>query len=200
MEVVAQVREMQELGTESALRRSKARPSAFTEFYGAHARDVLAFFVRRTFDVDAARDLAAETFAQAFQHRGRFRGDGEEQEAAWLYAIARHQLNRYIRRGVTQRKALEKLGIRVPPLHDDDRARILELAGSADVRARVAAAFDELDERQQLALKLRVIDELPYPHVAASLGVSEQTARARVSRALRTLADRSDLAPRKEAA
>ncbi|HEX8205535.1 MAG TPA: RNA polymerase sigma factor [Solirubrobacteraceae bacterium] len=185
---------------ESALRRSRDRPSAFTEFYAVHARDVLAFFVRRTFDVDAARDLAAETFAQAFQHRARFRGTGGEQEAAWLYAIARHQLSRYVRRGVASRKAVRRLGIRVPPVHDDDRGRILELAGSADIRARVSAAFDELDEQQRLALKLRVIDELPYPQVATTLGVSEQTARARVSRALRALADRSDLAPHKEAA
>jgi DNA-directed RNA polymerase specialized sigma24 family protein len=33
-------------------------------------------------------------------------------------------------------------------------------------------------------LQLRVVEERPYAQVAAALGVSEQTARARVSRAL----------------
>ena len=40
---------------------------------------------------------------------------------------------------------------------------------------------------QREALELRIVKELPYPEVAIALGVSEQTARARVSRALRAL-------------
>jgi DNA-directed RNA polymerase specialized sigma24 family protein len=38
-----------------------------------------------------------------------------------------------------------------------------------------------------------VIDERPYAEVARTLGISEQTARARVSRALRRLADATDM-------
>jgi RNA polymerase sigma-70 factor (ECF subfamily) len=53
----------------------------------------------------------------------------------------------------------------------------------------VASAFSDLSGDQREALRLRVIDELPYPEIAESLGVSEQTARARVSRGLRRLAD-----------
>jgi DNA-directed RNA polymerase specialized sigma24 family protein len=57
----------------SGLRRARQEPSAFTDFYTAHSRRLLVFFARRTFDVEAARDLTAETFAHAFEHR-RFRG------------------------------------------------------------------------------------------------------------------------------
>ena len=53
----------------------------------------------------------------------------------------------------------------------------------------MASAFSDLSGDQREALRLRVIDELPYPEIAESLGVSEQTARARVSRGLRRLAD-----------
>ena len=60
-------------------------------------------------------------------------------------------------------------------------------------RARRAAlrgpgALAELGPEQREAVRLRVVDELGYPAVAARLGVSEQTARARVSRGLRALA------------
>lgn len=58
----------------SSLRESRERPMAFDGFYQAHARELLLFFTRRTFDVEVARDLTAETFAQAFEHRRRFRG------------------------------------------------------------------------------------------------------------------------------
>lgn len=149
----------------------------------------LTFFARRTFDVEAARDLMAETFAQAFQHRRRFRGSSDEEAGGWLYAIARHQLSHYVRHGVARRKAVRKLGIRVPVVSDDDYDRILELAGLNEMRACVADAFVTLGPAQQRALRLRVIDELPYPEVARLLAVSEATARARVSRALRALAD-----------
>jgi RNA polymerase sigma-70 factor, ECF subfamily len=165
------------------------QPSEFTAFYSAHSRRLLAFFVRRTFDVEVARDLTAETFAEAFEHRRRFRGSSEAEAAAWLFGIARHQLSRYARTGSVRRRAVERLGIRVPEVSEDDHERIVELAGLAEMRDRVAAAFSDLSGDQREALRLRVIDELPYAEIAETLGVSEQAARARVSRGLRRLAD-----------
>jgi RNA polymerase sigma-70 factor (ECF subfamily) len=44
-----------------------------------------------------------------------------------------------------------------------------------------------LSDEQREALQLRVVEETPYEEVARRLGVSEQAARARVSRGLRTL-------------
>lgn len=165
------------------------QPSEFAAFYAAHSRRLLAFFARRTFDVEVARDLTAETFAEAFEHRRRFRGSTEAEAAAWLFGIGRHQLSRYARTGSVRRRAVERLGIRLPEVSEDDHDRIVELAGLAEMRDRVAAAFSDLSGDQREALRLRVIDELPYAEVAETLGVSEQTARARVSRGLRRLAD-----------
>jgi RNA polymerase sigma factor (sigma-70 family) len=165
------------------------QPSEFAAFYSAHSRRLLAFFARRTFDVEIARDLTAETFAEAFAHRRRFRGSTDAEAAAWLFGIARHQLSRYARTGRVRRKAIERLGIRLPEVSEDDHERIVELAGLAELRDRVAAAFSDLSGDQREALRLRVVDELPYAEVAETLGVSEQTARARVSRGLRRLAD-----------
>lgn len=162
--------------------------SGFDAFYEEHALRLAIYFARRTFDVEAARDLTAETFAQAFEGRSRFRGASDEEAAAWLYGIARHQLSRYVRRGVARRRAVERLGIQVPHVSSDDRERIIELAGLADVRERVRDALQDLSPDQRTALQLRVVDDRPYAEVATRLGVSEGTARARVSRALRKLA------------
>lgn len=177
----------------SSLRRARQEPAAFSDFYAAHSRQLLAFFVRRTFDVETARDLTAETFAQAFEHRRRFRGLTDVEARGWLYGIARHQLSRYARKGVVERRAVSRLGIRLPPVSEEDYDRIVELAGLSQLRDRVAIAFGELSDGQRDALRLRVIDDRPYDEVAQALGISEQTARARVSRALRRLADTIDL-------
>jgi RNA polymerase sigma factor (sigma-70 family) len=176
------------------LRRARTEPAAFAPVYAAMAPRLLAFLVRRTFDVEVATDLTAETFALAFEGRRRFRGSTDAEAAGWLFGIARHQLSRYVRNGIVERKAVGRLGLDVPAVTEDDHERIVELAGLGELRARVAAAFSDLPPDQHDALRLRVVDERPYPEVAAALGVSEQTARARVSRALRRLADAAELA------
>ena len=178
------------------LRRSVSEPELFARFYDEHVNGVIAFVARRTFDVEIARDLTAETFAQAFRGRRRFRGTTDAEAAAWLYAIARHLLSRYVRRGIVERKATERLGIAVPQLGEGDYERVVQLAGLEGVRAIVAGAFERLGPDQREAVRLRVVDELPYPEVAARLAISEPTARARVSRGLRQIASTLDTVPR----
>jgi RNA polymerase sigma factor (sigma-70 family) len=160
----------------------------FSSFYAANAERVLIFLSRRCLDPALALDLMAETFAQAFASRGKYRGRSDDDAAAWVFGIARHQLAGYFRRGRAERRAIAKLGIEVPSLDAEDQERIEELADLAALRAEVAQQFETLPSNQRKALRLRVVDEVPYPEVARMLGVSEQTARARVSRGLRRLA------------
>jgi RNA polymerase sigma factor (sigma-70 family) len=176
-----------------SLRDAGRTPSAFSYVYQAKSEEILVFFLRRTFDVELARDLTAETFALAFEHRRRFRGSTDAEAAAWIFSIARRQIARYIRKGVIHRRAVERLGIDMPAVSAEDYQRIVELAGLAELRGAVARAFSTLPTEQREALRLRIVDECPYADVAARLGVSEQTARARVSRGLRRLADAIDV-------
>lgn len=144
-------------------------------------------------DVEVALDLMSETFAVALEQCGRFRGATEEEELGWLYAIARSQLSHYWRDGGVERRALQRLGIEPAQLTDADIERIEHLAGLAELATHVDGALAALPTDQREAIRLRVVDELDYPNVAASLGISEQTARARVSRGLRTLAGDMEL-------
>ena len=162
-------------------------PSTFAELYARHQRGLLAFFMRRTFDAEAAVDLVGETFAQAFTGRRRFRGTTAESEAALLYTVARRLLSRYYKRGRAERAALERLGVARPELDDESLVRIEELAGVATMRALIAEQLRVLPAEHRAALELRVVEERDYDDVAARLGVTEQTARARVSRGLRAL-------------
>jgi RNA polymerase sigma factor (sigma-70 family) len=157
---------------------------AIARLYDRHARTLLAFLARRTAEPEVAVDLLAETFASAFKDRRSFRGDDP---LAWLYGIARHQLADYFRRGRVERRALARLGVQRRALTDAEYDRIEELAGSRELRDEVAAALASLTPEHRDAVRLRVVEERPYPEVARSLGISEQTARARVSRALRAL-------------
>ncbi len=50
---------------------SRTDPEAFTALYRRHAEALLRFFARRTLDPEAAAELTAETFAQAFASKIR---------------------------------------------------------------------------------------------------------------------------------
>lgn len=171
-----------------ALRRSRREPEAFVGFYRAHVDALLRYMVRRVCDAEAALDLTAESFAQAYIARRRFRGQTEEEAVAWLYRIAQRQLARYYRRAKTERRALRRLGIEPPRLDDERQARIEELAESEGAREAVRRELTRLSPAKREAVELRVVEELPYAEVARRLEISEGTARVRVTRGLKTLA------------
>jgi RNA polymerase sigma-70 factor (ECF subfamily) len=65
---------------------------------------MLGFFVRRTLDAESAAELVAETFAEAFASRSRFRDEGVD-GVGWLYGIGKHLLSRYFRAGAVEARA-----------------------------------------------------------------------------------------------
>jgi RNA polymerase sigma factor (sigma-70 family) len=163
-------------------------PADFSAFYAEYAERVLLFHARRCLDAELAVDLMAETFAEALASRRRFRGTSEAEAAAWLFGIARNQLASFFRRGRAERRALTRLRIQVPAVAEDDLARIEALADIDAMRGHVADQLARLSPEQRDALRMRIVDELGYPELARRLQVSEETARARVSRGLRQLA------------
>lgn len=176
--------------TAAALKASARDPQAFEQFYDVHASQLLAYIARRVYDADLAMDLTSEVFAKAYIGRRAFRGSTDREAAGWLYKIADRQIGRYFKKASVERKALARLGVEPPSLDDEQRARVEDLADLARLRRGVHQALTSLPEPQREALRLRVIDELPYSDVARRLGITEQTARSRVSRGLRGLAAR----------
>ncbi|MDQ8047238.1 MAG: RNA polymerase sigma factor [Solirubrobacteraceae bacterium] len=176
-------------------------PSDISRLYAAHARELVAYFARRTYDGEVAVDLTAETFAAAFTGRARFVGRTDEDAMRWIYGIARNQLAQFFRDGRVERTAMAKLGVERRDLTEPEYERIEELAELDGVRRRVASELSAMPEDQARILRLRVVDELGYDEIAEQLDISETTARARVSRALRGLAVRLEpFMPAEEAA
>jgi RNA polymerase sigma factor (sigma-70 family) len=158
--------------------------------YRRDARRLLLWLTRRTYDAQLAVDLVGETYARALESRRRYTGDPADAEAlaAWTWGIARNVLQDALRRGRAERRALRRLGAQPPLLEPLELRRIEELAELGSLRAALAGALEDLSPQQRDAVRLRVVDELAYPVVASRLGITEQAARARVSRALRVLA------------
>ena len=172
---------------------------AFAELYSRCAGELVGFFARRTYDPEVAVDLLAETFAVAFRDRRQFRGPDLLAARAWLYGVARHRLALYFRRGRIERRAVAQLGVERRALTPLEYDRIEELAASRSLREALSAEFEGLGVEQREVLRLRVVEGRSYADVAEELGISEENARARASRALRTLRESPGLRELKEA-
>jgi DNA-directed RNA polymerase specialized sigma24 family protein len=142
----------EELSDAEVLRLSREEPEAFGGFYERHAETVLRYFARRTLDPEAA-ELTAETFAEAFASRRRFRDHGRG-GLAWLYGIGRHLLSRYFRTGVVDTRARGRLGVPERGISEEDYERIEELIDFEQVGRAIATAFSLLSEDQREALTL----------------------------------------------
>ncbi len=161
---------------------------AFSDLYRCEGEAVLMFLTRRTFDGELAVELTAETFAIALRSWNKLGGLVHEQQRAWLFTVASRQFANYVRRSKVERRALRRLGIQLPSVEHEDVLLIERRAGLQELRVTVGRELERLSVDQCEALRLRVVEERPYREVAEALGVSEQTARARVSRGLRVLA------------
>jgi RNA polymerase sigma factor (sigma-70 family) len=168
--------------TDAQLLRRASDPD-FAELYRRHAQAVYDW-CRRHLDW-AAADLTAETFAQAWLGRRRFRDERGGSALPWLLGIARNVLRESARRDRIETRARAKLGLPLDLAAED---------GFADVDQRLsprqglARALEQLPPHERRALELRVVDDLPYGEVAERLEIRPAAARLRVSRALRRLA------------
>lgn len=171
----------------AALKRSLDHPSEFTLVYEFAVDKVLNQLLRQTFDADVAAELTAETFARALEKRKQFKGTHDAEVMAWLNSIARRLHLNYIRRGQVAQRSLKRLKIELPELSDIEREEVEQSIDFAHMRDALREALSGLPTTSQAALKLRVIDEMPYVDVAFQLGISEQAARAQVSRAIRSV-------------
>jgi RNA polymerase sigma factor (sigma-70 family) len=156
---------------------------AFGELYRRHALTVYQWFNRRL--AWAASDLTAETFAQAWLSRRRFRDERDGSALPWLLGIANNLLRDSAKRDRIETRARKRLGLPLDLAIDDGFTDVEERLSP---RLALAEHLANLPAHERRALQLRVVDELPYAEVAARLQIRPAAARLRVSRALRRLA------------
>jgi len=173
------------------IRASRSDADAFRLVYDRYAARVYGFHLGRTRDADAAHDLTAETFAQAWLARHTFRDQAGGSAGPWLFGIARHVLSASVRCGRLEQTACTRLGIRERLEREPATAEPDEtwLDGLDE-------ALAELPEGQLDAIRLRYVHDLPYEELAGALDTTPQAARVRVHRGLSAL--RLRLNPSKE--
>ena len=156
---------------------------AFRVLYDRYADQIHRYHLRRCRDEEAAFDLVAETFAQAWCVRRAFRDEADGSAAPWLYGIARNVLRQSVRRKRLEENARQRLGVRDQPGRPDVTPEESWLDGADEL-------LDALPAEQRRAVELRVVEDLTYDRVARRLAITPETARMRVHRAFKALRER----------
>ncbi|HEY2427876.1 MAG TPA: sigma-70 family RNA polymerase sigma factor, partial [Acidimicrobiales bacterium] len=150
---------------------------AFGEIVRRYYPSLLGHARRRLGDRRVAEDVVQEAFLRAYRALPRFGGD--YQLGPWLHRIT---ANVCTTEGARRSRELDAQR-RWAAGATDDALRPDEYAEHVEALARVLAAIETLPSNYREALVLRDVMDLDYADVADRSGISEQNARARVSRA-----------------
>jgi RNA polymerase sigma factor (sigma-70 family) len=177
--------------------RAREDPEALAELYLRYREGLYRWFRLRLPEA-AASELTAELFAQVALGLKRFRDEANGSAAPWLYGIAKNLVRRYYERGRIEETGRRRLGLPIRSYEQDFEA-IEERIRASQLQGDLESALDSLPKTQREALKLRIVGELAYQEVAATLGCSETAARIRVMRALGKLGQLLGAAPARPA-
>jgi RNA polymerase sigma factor (sigma-70 family) len=147
-------------------------PIDFTAFYRAYRPMVIRFVAARVRSGDGhlVEDLAQETFLRAWRYLPGLQVDQPGAVEKWLCTIARHAVADLYRKGPgRQRTAETPADPRAAPVWwsdlvavGDDTDRVCELLDAA-------AAWERASDETRRAVRLRLVDELPWVVIARSL-------------------------------
>jgi RNA polymerase sigma factor (sigma-70 family) len=170
--------------------RSLLEPTAFALIFERHFRSVHTYLHRRV-GRDLADDLAAETFAVAFERRASCRATSTV--LPWLCGIATNLLRHRWRVERRQLRAFARGGDDRWAEYEDEAAARVD--GSA-LNARLARALVAMRSCERDALLLYALADLTYEEIASALEVPVGTVRTWLHRA--RLTAQRELAPETE--
>ena len=128
---------------------------------------------------DLADDLAAETFARAFESRDRFVSIRDD-ALPWLYGIATNLLRGHWRSEERGLRAFAALGSDDAVQFDEDG--IADRVDAERQSAELAAALLALPPNQRDAVCLRALADLSYEEIAIALDTSGDAVKALLQR------------------
>jgi RNA polymerase sigma factor (sigma-70 family) len=162
------------------LARSIQEPRAFEPIFERHFAPIHRYLHRRA-GRDLADELAAETFALAFERRASCRAIGSA--LPWLYGIATNLLRRRRRAERRQLRAYGRSGVDRWAAYEDEAA---VRADGSSRGGRLARALAAMRPRERDALLLYALADLSYEEIAFALQVPVGTVRTWLHRARQT--------------
>ena len=156
------------------------------ELFRRHYRPLCLYALHYLKDADAAEDVVQEVFTAWWQKAGSGTREPVANVKSYLYTMVR---NRCI-------DALRHSGLQADHLQPEDAAGLItddEAQERSEREARLWQAVERLPRQRRELLLMSKRDAMSYEEIAEAAGLSVNTVRNQISRALHTL--RSALSP-----
>jgi RNA polymerase sigma-70 factor (ECF subfamily) len=172
--------------------------SSFQQIFARYNRPVYSFFANRGFSKEESRDLTQETFLEAFRSLPSFRGESSFE--TWLFAIAKNVWRLDLRRRSRTKRSGEEVSLEAIMEHGQLSAA--DGKGASDLEEPLdrflgkeralllRAAIVDLPEQMRNCLLLRLVQDLKYHEIAATLQVSLGTVKSQLFEARCRLRER----------
>ncbi|HSH15876.1 MAG TPA: sigma-70 family RNA polymerase sigma factor, partial [Verrucomicrobiae bacterium] len=146
--------------------------SAFAELVSRYIDIVHSAALRQTGDQEAARDITQDVFSSLARKAGRL--NREVILSGWLHQATRFAAQQ-MHRTNHRRKNREQEAAMLKTNEEPDRW--------AEIAPLLDDAVNDLDKEDRSVVLLRFFERQPLAQVGSALGISEEAARKRVSRA-----------------
>jgi RNA polymerase sigma-70 factor (ECF subfamily) len=153
---------------------------AFEELVRKYQREIYNLACRLVQDPEEAKDMAQQTFMQAYIHIREFRG--QSQFRTWLFRIAINQCYNFFK---TKKKFGDPVDSQELVIVDEDNPQ--EGLIAAEDRSRLYAALERLPVKQRAVLTLKLEQGLSYKEISEELGGTAGAARVNFCQAVKTL-------------
>ncbi|MDH4270488.1 MAG: sigma-70 family RNA polymerase sigma factor [Candidatus Aminicenantes bacterium] len=146
------------------------------ELYGRYGENLYRYLLFRLGSPEDAEDVLQETFCRFARYAVRWRLVRNPQ--AFVFGVARNEVNRFLRRKLS-------LPAGNPPLFDRACSFSAALAAPAEPSALILVELaDRLPEEQKEVIFMKVFDGLTFKEIGSACGISANTAASRYRYAL----------------
>ena len=160
------------------------RTTGIDSLFRLYYRPLCVYALHYLKDKDLIEDLVQEAFSAYWMKQAA--GDEIDSPRAYLYSAVRNRCIDAIRRQ-RQNVELDSLEEEILPVEDDVVISDEEAVGNSLREARVWSAIDRLPAQRRRIFLMSRRDGMKYSEIAGALGLSENTVRNQVSRALEAI-------------
>ncbi|MBK8846409.1 MAG: RNA polymerase sigma factor [Bacteroidetes bacterium] len=150
----------------------------FDDMYNANKRRIYKLCLGYTGDEDVAQDLMQDVFVKAWNNLDKFRE--EAMLSTWLYRIAVNTCLAHLRK--QKNRPSDELNDFIIETHQEEKS-------DKHVKVKMLYKSISLLEESERILISMVLDDVPYPEIAAIAGISEGNLRVKIHRIKNTLSE-----------
>ena len=177
---------------ERIVKKAIRQPASFGVLFDSYYPKIYSYILRRTGNVEIARDITSVVFLKAYKGIHRFQWSGIS-ISSWFYRIASNEVATYFRKEKYRPDSLDEL-VEIQGFDPKDKSDLEQEIKDAEQQLERHQEFLAIQKKiallpvaYQEVISLRYFEHMPIKKIAAILNRKEGTVKSLLSRGLQKL-------------